>query len=785
MDRIGNHSAGSLSRTPAGLVFFFPALMALAVLTLLPATLSARQDRQRVAVVLSGGGAKGVAHVGVLKALEEKGIPIDYIAGTSMGAIIGGMYASGFSPDSIEKIVTGPDFQNWALGIIEEEYAYYYKEPAPNASWVSLKFRVDSVWQPRLPTNLVSPVQMDFAGLQYLTSPNVASGGNFDSLFVPFRCVASDIYEKEAVVFRSGEIFPAIRASMTYPFIFRPIRVDGRLLFDGGIYNNFPVDVVESDFGPDLIIGSVVSANFPPPTEENIRSHIENMLVYKTDYSIDPEKGIVIRPTLPETGVTDFSHSSEFVDSGYVAAGRQMDSILQRVQRRVSLEEITEKRREFGQRKPPMVVERIFIRGLNEAQRVYVNRRLLTQGRPTAIEAIKPAYFKMLTEGHIESISPSALFNDQSGYYDLYLDIRLQKDLNLQFGGNLSSSPVNQTFVEARYNYLDYQAYTAAVGAYFGRFYSAVQLQGRIDFALPVELFLETTGSFNYFDYFKSSTTFFQDRDPAYIRLNQNYWDFHLGIPARYYGKLIAGFTAGRDRDDYYHANLFSRTDVPDQTRFHFITTYVQYECNTLNRKQFASSGSFFNLTGRYVSGTERHRPGTTSPNSNSTRRSHEWFQLRATYQNFFSARGDIRFGLFAEGNLSTQKLFTNFTSSLLSAPAFDWVPGTRTQFLPRYRAHSFAVVGLPVVYALSDNIELGIGPYLFQPYREVLQGENNQAVYGKILANRYLLLTSSLVANTPVGPLSVNFHFFDRNDNRFAFTIDFGYLIFNRDALR
>jgi NTE family protein len=720
-----------------------------------------------------------------LKALEENEIPVDYIAGTSMGAIIGGMYASGLSPDSIEKIVTSPDFQNWALGNIQDEYIYYYNNPVPNASWISLRFTIDSIWQHRLPTNLVSPVQMDFAGLKYLTAANVPSSGDFDKLFVPFRCVAADVHEKKPVIFKSGELYPAIRASMTYPFVFRPIRIDGTLLFDGGIYNNFPVDVMISDFNPGVILGSVVSANFPPPQEDDIRSHIENMLVYHTDYDIPEEKGLVIRPEIPPTNVTDFSKSKAFVDSGYVATVRMIDDIKSRVSRTVSKEDIRKKRESFFAQTPPMIIDRIFIQGVNEAQREYINRILLYQDKPTPIEEIKPYYFRLIAKEHIESITPSALYNSQSGYYDLYLDVELNRDLMLQFGGNVSSSPVNYAFLEAKYNYLDYQAYETSISTYFSRFYSAVQLKGRMDLAFQVPIFIKTLGSFNYYDYFKSATTFFQDKNPSFILQSQNFWELQAGIPVRNDGKLIVGFTAGRNRDDYYQTNLFSRTDIADRTTFRYASPGIQFERNTLNRKQFPSSGSMMFVSGRFVSGSEQHRPGTTSPNMTGLRTNQDYWKLNMSYLNYFTRVNDIRLGFFAEILLSDKQLFSNYTSSLLAAESFDAVPEMRTLFLPNYRANNFAVVGLQGVYPLTGNIDLRIESYLFQPYRQINVITNNKAVYGSVLAERYLLLSAAIIANTPVGPLSLSLNFYDRHEDAFSFAFNFGYLIFNPRPLR
>lgn len=735
---------------------------------------------QRVGVVLSGGGAKGVAHVGLLKALEENNIPIDYIAGTSMGAIIGGMYASGFSPDSIEKIVTSREFQSWALGTIDNEYNFYFKRLPDNASWISTRFTIDSIWQHRLPVSLVSPVQMDFAGVQYLSAVNVVSRGNFDSLFVPFRCVAADIERKEQVIFRRGEIFPAIRASMTFPFVFRPIRVDGRLLFDGGIYNNFPVDVMIRDFSPDFIIGSVVAQNFEPPTEDNIRSHLENLVVFHTEYNIDPEKGIIVRPDIPQVSVTDFTRSRLILDSGYVAALRVIDNIRNYVKREVSAEQRHIKRQAFLEKKPPMIIDRIFFRGVNEAQMDYMYK-LLYERKPTPIEQIKVEYFKLLAEEHIDLIVPSVRFNRNTGYFDLYLDVTLDKTLVLQFGGNISSSPVNITFVEAQYRHLGFNAFTGLANVFVGRFYNSFHLLGRMGFPTTVPFFLEGSYTLNIFNYFQTNTLFFQDQTPAYLRINQNFLNIRAGFPARYTGKMLAGASIGQNRFDYYQTNQFSRSDTTDRTNFSFFSPNFMYERNTLNRKQYANQGTLLSIRGRFVTGLEQHRPGSTSPLGLSSRKEHEWWQLSATYNNYFRNEQKIKLGFYSKLLLSNKKLFSNHTSSLLTAPTFEHVPESRSIFLPAYRAHSFAVIGLQGIYSFSRNTDLRLETYIFQPFREILANDLGVPHLGRPFQKRYFMLSTALV----VGPASITFNIYDRYEVPLSFSFNFGFLIFNEDPLK
>ena len=275
---------------------------------------------QRVALVLSGGGAKGTAHIGVIKALEEAGIPIDYIAGTSAGAIVGGMYAAGFSIEQMEAVFENPEFSNWVSGEINQDYVYYFKKPRPNPSWVRLKLNWDSILSPSLPINIVSPFQMDYAFIELFSPADVPSNRNFDSLFVPFRCVATNLNQNIGEVLKSGSLRDAIRASMTYPFYFKPIRINGNVMYDGGMRNNFPSDVALEEFHPDVIIGSKVSQPNEIPNPDNVFTILENMLMYNEAFDVLCGYGVLIEPQVDNVSVTDFSKAREFIENGYTEA---------------------------------------------------------------------------------------------------------------------------------------------------------------------------------------------------------------------------------------------------------------------------------------------------------------------------------------------------------------------------------------------------------------------------------------------------------------------------------
>ena len=215
---------------------------------------------QRVGLVLSGGAAKGLAHVGVLKALEENNIPIDYITGTSMGGLVGGMYAAGYSASEMEYIATSKDFQEWVSGNFEADFTYYYERKAVSAAIISLGLGLDSIFQARLRSNLINDIPLNFALLELTAQASINSNWNFDSLMIPYRCMIADVFSQQQIAVKNGSLGEAMRATMTVPYVFRPIKINGRYVFDGGLYNNFPVDVMRTDFNPDVIIGVNVSS---------------------------------------------------------------------------------------------------------------------------------------------------------------------------------------------------------------------------------------------------------------------------------------------------------------------------------------------------------------------------------------------------------------------------------------------------------------------------------------------------------------------------------------------
>jgi NTE family protein len=738
---------------------------------------------QRVGLVLSGGGASGLAHIGVIKALEEKNIPIDYITGTSIGALVGALYASGYSPAEIEQLVKSELFQNIAYGHIEEKYIYYFKQKEPNSAWITLRFSPNSLIQSSLPTNLISPIPADLALMEQFAGPSKAAGYNFDSLFIPFRCVAADVFAKNQVIFKNGNLNVAVRASISYPFFLKPVFLEGKILFDGGLYNNFPSDIMYQDFFPDIIIGSSVTENSPPPEEDNLISQIKTILVSKTNYTTGCENGIMIEPKT-NVSIFDFNNPVALINEGYRAAMEKIDSILISVERRSDPKELAVKRAQFQGKYAPLVFSNIQITGLKKNQDNYVKKILLQKEQNMPVNTLKKNYYRLVSDDKIKSIFPVATYNPAKSAYDLSLSIKKERELITHFGGNISNKPINQGFVGLQYNYLGSHAVTLSANTYFGKLYGSGQIKGRIDFPTRLPFYLEGGHTLNRWDFFKSSNAFFEDVFPSYLVQFESYSELIGGIPVFNKGKLKGGVSYGNLDNTYYQTREFSSTDTTDETSFRYVNYFITVERSSLNRKQYATEGSMVSVTGRFVQGEEFTKPGSTATGQKPFRGLHDWGQIKAVYDHYFNRRGKLKFGIYLEGNLSDQPFFNNYTGTILALPAFMPIPESRTIFLENFRAVNYGAFGLKHIISFRKNLDLRFEGYVFQPYRSIIRTENNTADFGPFLAPRSYIATTNLVYHSPLGPLSVSMNFYDRQPQPWSFLFHFGYILFNKRAL-
>lgn len=359
------------------------------------------QSRPRVAIVLSGGGGRGGAHIGALRALERAGVPIDLVVGTSFGALVGGLYAAGYSTDDLELILKSLDWNAILSNTSPREYLDNVERVRADRKLINFQFDNFDV---ELPIGLQAGQKIQQL-LDRLTAYDVfQADGDFDQLAIPFRAVATDLLTGRMHVFRHGWLSTAIRSSAAAPGLFTPVRFEDTLLIDGGVVNNIPADVAR-DAGADIVIAIDVSA--PPKTSADQFKSLVDVLNQTIAFQIidNSEEGrraadVVITPNVEGVGSLSFPDSTLVISGGTESVQQALPDIdrvlaahrLSRNPANAHSNRLVAKTFEwnrFHYFPEPVVVENIRVNGLERYPRNLILRRLSIQpGASVSADAI-------------------------------------------------------------------------------------------------------------------------------------------------------------------------------------------------------------------------------------------------------------------------------------------------------------------------------------------------------------------------------------------------------------
>lgn len=750
---------------------------------------------QRVGLVLSGGGAKGCTHIGVIRALEEEGIPIDYVAGTSMGAIVSSLYAMGYSPEQMTQLLSSEKFLRWKSGNIDEHNLFFFQRDDLTPDFVRFKVNLRDSSSNKanflIPNSVMASDQINIAMMDLYSKANAACKGNFDSLFVPFRCVASDVSHKCAYIHRKGDLGDAVRTSMSFPFVFKPIQVDGRLMLDGGIYNNFPVDVMEQDFQPDFIIGSTVSDNptLDADNKANPMPLLEKLIMDETNYDIPDDKGILIDFHFDDVSMMDFHRLKELEQMGYDSTKAMIQKIKERVKRRVEPQDLAERRAQYLEKEKDLVFQSITVRGVNDPQRKYVMKSILSGKKQTDLDmkSFQRAYFKLLSDEKISEIVPHAYYNDSLGAYDLYLDVKMNKDLGLSFGGNFSSTAANILFLGLQKRGVRRLGYNVTLDGQIGTLYKNIHMQTRIDNPGRIPLSVKVIA-----DYTNVNTL--NEQEPFYnIDIKNNvstqayssefYGKVKIMVPFSLKGKLDLGICYGH-KIDHYH-RLPSETDKWNSTTYDLGIAMIQYKHNSLSHKQYPVDGSRFSLTGQYVFGTqwsnkyEMNEEGVLQAKK-SGKEHLQWLQFSANMDYYFNIAKHFSLGTYIDGVYSTVPLMDNYMESLLISPSFT--PSVHNHFIfnSAFCAHTYLAAGLAPIYKFNKMFHIRFENYAYVSYKPIMNTGSYHSTYHKDKFSKvYFFNELSFVANLKfiTAALYVNRYNYP---GKFNFGLNIGYLIFH-----
>jgi NTE family protein len=661
---------------------------------------------ESVGLVLSGGGARGIAHVGVIKALEEHGVPIDYVAGTSMGAIVGSLYSCGYTPQQMLNLFTSQLFLNCSNGTIDKNQLYYFYRPEADGSIVSLDFDFRDSVKPSvvgMRANLVNPLPMNIEFLKIYAPYNEACNGDFDRLFVPFRCVYSDVYHKHKVVARCGSLANSVRASMSFPFVYQPIKMDGVLAYDGGIYDNFPVDVMKDDFAPDFIIGVSVSVPDTKPERDNIYSQLSDMIIQDNNYSLSEKEGIKIQVPVKQFGVLDFTKAQEIFDIGYKTGLAMVDSVKRRVASRISYADLQQRRDSFSRRVPPLIFDSVAINVNNDSGGY---RHLLASdfcGDTLSIDRVGQAYYDVISTGRFAALMPTLERKDSCNI--LRLDARGKGRFSVGGGGWLTTSVNSMLYARVGFSSLGKQFVRLSLGGWFGQSYGAMRFSSEILFpsALPASLQLE--GVLSRKLYYNKPLMFYDSGGKNVASQRESYLRLTAAVGLRRWGRALLGIGYAHDADRYQLTE-----------RYNTLKIRAGVESNTLDNEYYPTVGREM----RFICDMRRI----------SSNGIHTSFNLSALWRQYIRSGNNFAFGIYLDGKASFGPLWGSYHGALMRSSLFEPLPSMSCLLNLPYRADSYLAGGINPVWKPMDRLQFRGDLYLFMPFRDIKRGIADEAVY-------------------------------------------------------
>lgn len=754
----------------------------IAFLLLLPSVSIA----QSVGVVMSGGGAKGLYHIGVLRALEENGIPIDYIAGTSMGSIVGGLYAAGYTIEEMEAVALSGDLDRWVSGGIADKYRYYYIQRDRISNMITLpigqKHRSEESGRMRviLPGSMMNSAEIDLALNSFFAQASTAAGGDFDNLMIPYRCMATDMSEHRAVELSKGSLPLAIRASMALPVAFPPVEIDSVLMCDGGCYDNFPWRSLEDNFHPDIIIGACC-VDIKPKSLRNssVIEQVMSLITKPTDFDLPEGRSVLIQREV-DASVLDFKRASDIMSAGYNDAIAAMPEIRALVSRRMTEEDYDRRRREFLARYPKALMGEIEIKGLDENQ-THIARNIMVMGHhsakdtvPLTGDEISDNYLTMLANIPVKSEFPVFEYNDETERFDVTLPLSVKPNFDISIGGNISSTAFNQAYIGLEYGWWRHTGQTFNLDILLGPVYTMARLKGRTTLIHDTPIYFDYSYNFHIHNTLKGNFGNLTEVDNSeQMRMMENF--VSLGVGTAFTRKSVADLTINGGRNSY----SYEMTGYPKRqyTHFSYVSGGVSLERTSLNKPLFPTSGSRLVASGIYVYGRDERdsRDGIIYPEPEDRfSRIRQWWGVKAQWEQYFDVTnsGIFSWGYAIEGVYTNHPKFDSNEATMLSSPQYAPLLHSRMIYMPEFRANRYLGVGVMPTVRIIDNLYARLSVYAM--WRDKFAGEV-----------MHYMSDFSLIYHTPIGPVSLALTKYDfKSSKNMYLTFNFGYAIFGRKGL-
>lgn len=706
--------------------------LVLFILSLVPASVVAqgRQERRSVGLVLSGGGAKGIAHVGVLKAFEQNGIPVDYVAGTSMGAIVGGLYACGYSPDEMMELFTSEYFLDMSTGRIDPSLSYYFTRKPVSSQLFQLplgKGKADNkVFNPQ---SIIPPMPMAFGFMEMFSPYTAQCDSDFNRLFVPFRCVASDVRGRCAHVMRSGSVGDAIHASMSFPLVFQATMIDSLILYDGGMYDNFPVNVMEKDFNPDFIIG--VTVNTPSKSQPNSFMDQLSMLVTEPQsYDVPSGNGIKIHIDCSEYSLLDFPRARDIYRLGYERGVAMIDSIKSRVSVCRDSAQVQTRRSRFKSATPPLRFNHVTATGGTPMQNRYLEYLFMPRGERDTIgaETAERAFYRAVSSGQYNMLKPVAEYDKSSGLFSLRINTLVKKKFSVGLGAFITSTNNSYLYLRADYNSLSFRSLSSSLEGWIGQNYMAGTLKGsfKLHTAVPSAVFLHAAAWRRR--YYESEHLFFRENEPDFVADHEYFAKAGFAVAAGRSGAFNFGLGVGRVYNSYINGAYRNGNDIRDHVAMNLGTIFASYAASTLDDINYPTSGYGVTASVTGAFGRCFYTTGATG----FTRVDQRFIEGSANYRTYLDISKRFSLGLEGMAVITTRKLLDDYYAAVTCAPGFSPTPAADYVFRARFHANQSLAAGIVPVYKPMQNLSVRLNAYLYAPLRHIKLVDNGRAAYGK-----------------------------------------------------
>lgn len=671
-----------------------------------------------VGLTLSGGGAKGIAHIGLIQAFEERGIPIDCITGTSMGAIVGSLYAIGYSPSEMMQLLASPEFQYWSSGVVEPSDRSLFFSPAPSPEWVEINIALNdsASLMNALPTRLINPLPMSFAFMELYSPATGACQSDFDRLMVPLRTVASDIFRHEPVIFKSGQLSDAVRSSMSFPLVFQPIMVDGRLLYDGGLYNVYPVDVMVDDFNPRYIIGSNVSSANTPPGLNDLMGQLDNMIMDNRPYAFPTDHGTDIRFHIERFGLLDWDKAAEIYKIGYDRGASVADSLIacHAVNPTATAAQLRQRRADFRSRLPEVVFDSVTVAGCTPAQARYIEYLIDHSGTESSLGFIRKGFYNAVSTDRLRNLVPHAIYNDSTRRYRLQVEADVDRDIKLSVGGYLTAQAGSFLYVAGAYRPFQLMKPSFSLQGWMGQNYLAARVGTdiMIPSRLPSRLSLRFDAS--QLRMFDSERLFYQFTSPTFNATSIIGATLDYTFLTARHSQLSIYLGAQYRRDRFHSANPANPTENGiTRYRRHLGVLGAEWQLSTLSDPYLPMSGSYIRLKAEATAGGRKLTPWdgavSTYPGVQA--------DLSAYVAHYFRMGRLFTLGISAEGYYSSRKALDDPTATVVNSHPYTPIPQLYYLFDPEMRSNRYVAFGLTPTVSITSSLKLKAEGYVFVPY--------------------------------------------------------------------